>query len=269
MDEILSITKLARLRNISTETLRHYDRIGLLKPDKISETSRERYYSIYQYEKLGTIKELKQMGLSLKEIKAYFENRNIDTTRTIISDGLISINEKIEELTLLKKSLENKLDFLNGIEDKIVQPEIKVKMISEDRYYLVSDNTISNELELSYAAIKLETAVSKNEQFLPIFASNRFMGIYVEQDNNPKLCIQVENMSEADFGMLKISKGNYLCLAFKGEFFEGTSYIKKIMNYAKRNGFMLEKSILQVQWLDYTFIENRNEVIYEIQCKLC
>ena len=32
MENIISITEMAKLRNISTETLRHYDRIGLLKP---------------------------------------------------------------------------------------------------------------------------------------------------------------------------------------------------------------------------------------------
>ena len=32
MENYLNITQLAGLRNATTETLRHYDRIGLLKP---------------------------------------------------------------------------------------------------------------------------------------------------------------------------------------------------------------------------------------------
>ena len=32
---VLSITELAKLKKITSETLRHYDRIGLLKPDHI------------------------------------------------------------------------------------------------------------------------------------------------------------------------------------------------------------------------------------------
>lgn len=48
---VLSISELAKLKNITTETLRHYDRIGLLKPDYVTESGR-RMYSIRQYERL-------------------------------------------------------------------------------------------------------------------------------------------------------------------------------------------------------------------------
>ena len=73
---VLTISELAKLRNTTSETLRHYDRIGLLKPVYVSDGG-HRYYSIRQYEKLGTILELKEMGMSLEEIKEYFENRNL------------------------------------------------------------------------------------------------------------------------------------------------------------------------------------------------
>lgn len=51
----LTIGEFAKLRNITTETLRHYDRIGLVKPVKVDPDTGYRYYSILQYEKIGTI----------------------------------------------------------------------------------------------------------------------------------------------------------------------------------------------------------------------
>ncbi|MEH7531769.1 MerR family DNA-binding transcriptional regulator, partial [Priestia megaterium] len=47
---------MAKLRGVTTETLRHYDRIGLFKPFYVDENTGYRYYSIFQYEVLGTIK---------------------------------------------------------------------------------------------------------------------------------------------------------------------------------------------------------------------
>ena len=38
---VLSITELAKVKKITSETLRHYDRIGLLKPDHISESGHQ------------------------------------------------------------------------------------------------------------------------------------------------------------------------------------------------------------------------------------
>lgn len=71
---LLSISELAKLKNITSETLRHYDRIDLLKPDYVTKSGR-RMYSIRQYEKLGTILELRAIGMSLHEIQEYFNNR--------------------------------------------------------------------------------------------------------------------------------------------------------------------------------------------------
>ena len=73
---LLSISELAKLKNITSETLRHYDRIDLLKPDYVTKSGR-RMYSIRQYEKLGTILELRAIGMSLHEIQEYFNNRNL------------------------------------------------------------------------------------------------------------------------------------------------------------------------------------------------
>ena len=67
-ENLLSITELAKLRQVTSETLRYYDRIGLITPDYVDPQTRYRYYSIRQYEKLGTIKELRQLGMSIHDI---------------------------------------------------------------------------------------------------------------------------------------------------------------------------------------------------------
>ena len=75
-ENLLSITELAKLRQVTSETLRYYDRIGLITPDYVDPQTRYRYYSIRQYEKLGTIKELRQLGMSIHDITDYFSGRN-------------------------------------------------------------------------------------------------------------------------------------------------------------------------------------------------
>lgn len=57
-EKLLSITEIAKYRNIPTERLRYYDKIGLLRPDYVDKLTGRRFYSAQQCEKLGTIKEL-------------------------------------------------------------------------------------------------------------------------------------------------------------------------------------------------------------------
>ena len=64
----------SKINHITTKTLRHYDEIGLLKPDFVDYSSGYRYYTSKQLPRLHRILALKQLGLSLGEIKELIEN---------------------------------------------------------------------------------------------------------------------------------------------------------------------------------------------------
>ena len=74
--KLISITDLARRLDITTETLRYYDRIGLFKPDYIDE-NRARYYDVLRYDLLGSILQLRQLGMSVNMVREYYEDKNI------------------------------------------------------------------------------------------------------------------------------------------------------------------------------------------------
>lgn len=64
----------SKINRITTKTLRHYDEIGLLKPDHVDYLTGYRYYTSEQLPRLHQILALKQLGLSLNEIKKVIEN---------------------------------------------------------------------------------------------------------------------------------------------------------------------------------------------------
>lgn len=271
MDKLLTITQMARLRGVTTETLRHYDRIGLVKAYKIDEQTRQRYYSILQYEEIGTIKELQQLGLSLKEIKEYLDNRTIKKTLSLLEENQKILKEKIRTLEAIEKSIAGKLDFLNQLKNLSVDSEIQIKEIPEDRYYLVSDIAVSSEVELSYQAMNLEAQISEKEPYLPIFASNRYAGIYQDYQMgvlSPFIGIQIDGPRKSSSNVETIPKGNYLSILYEGSFWENKKQIEKLFIYATENNIKVANQILQCQWLDYTFVRDKERLIYEIQVRI-
>ncbi|MEG0328595.1 MAG: MerR family transcriptional regulator [Erysipelothrix sp.] len=64
-----TIGETAKVAGITTETLRHYDRIGILAPSKIDSDTRYRYYSDQDLVILTAILSLQQMDISLARIK--------------------------------------------------------------------------------------------------------------------------------------------------------------------------------------------------------
>lgn len=65
----LMIGKVANLYDITVQTLRHYDKIGLFRPEVINPETGYRYYSVLQLRQLEYILFLRQLNFSLPEIQ--------------------------------------------------------------------------------------------------------------------------------------------------------------------------------------------------------
>lgn len=93
------IGEFSRLGRVTVRTLRHYEKIGLLKPGIVDMWTGYRYYSPEQLQKLLSIVQLKQLGFSLAEIAELYEN---DTHYPDIRTLESKIRTCEEELQTLK-----------------------------------------------------------------------------------------------------------------------------------------------------------------------
>lgn len=65
---MLTIGLFAQAGQVTVQTLRHYDRLGLLKPSQVDRFTNYRYYTLDQLPRLYRILALKDLGLSLEQI---------------------------------------------------------------------------------------------------------------------------------------------------------------------------------------------------------
>jgi DNA-binding transcriptional MerR regulator len=71
---MLKIGEFAALTRISIRMLRHYDELGLLKPSYVDWESGYRYYTLDQLPRLNRILALKDLGLTLAEIRLLLDD---------------------------------------------------------------------------------------------------------------------------------------------------------------------------------------------------
>jgi DNA-binding transcriptional MerR regulator len=64
---MIRIGDFSKLSRVPIKTLRYYDEIGLLTPDKVDEFTGYRHYSHEQSARLNRILALKDQGFSLKQ----------------------------------------------------------------------------------------------------------------------------------------------------------------------------------------------------------
>ena len=106
MTNYFTISEAAKIVGLTTETLRHYDRIDLVKPCKKDQWSGYRYYSEQEIVRLNTIQALRCMDLSLKEIKKVLEYDNLEEIVAFLNQAEQKANEKIEQLKYARSKVQ-------------------------------------------------------------------------------------------------------------------------------------------------------------------
>lgn len=100
---MLKIGEFSVLSPISIHMLRHYDEIGLLKPDCVDQFTGYRYYREEPLPAANRILALKRMGFGLKEIMQILNGKTDDEKIRIMF--MEKIREKENEIALLHKQM--------------------------------------------------------------------------------------------------------------------------------------------------------------------
>ena len=87
------ISDFSRLTRVTVKALRHYDRLGLLKPARVDEENGYRYYSARQAADLARILALKALGFSLEHVGDLLARK---TDRTTLAGLLETRRTEIE-----------------------------------------------------------------------------------------------------------------------------------------------------------------------------
>lgn len=103
---LFTIGQFAALHEINKKTLMWYDEIGLLKPACVMENG-YRYYSYHQSSALETILMLRELNVSLDEIRNFMSNRTIDTMDCLLEEKIAELNQTISHLKSVQKILCN------------------------------------------------------------------------------------------------------------------------------------------------------------------
>ena len=261
---------MAKLRGVTAEALRHYDRIDLFKPQFVDPHSGYRYYSIFQYEILGTIKELRQLRMTTDEIKEYLNERNFSKSLDILKNKHEELVSKLKELNELEESIREKISYLEQVEkesdlQKVVFREMK------SRQLLTLKEKINNNFELCYGVLNLENMLSEKT---PILASNR-LGIIIEEMNlklkrfeEPSTIFIVAKNKEdiPNTYQMTIPGGLFACIRYNGELLTSRSEsLREILHHLDTNNYQITGDALQIMHLDITITDKPNEITFEIQ----
>ncbi len=265
MKDRFLIGELAKLFNISTDTLRHYDRIDLLKPDYDMKND-YRYYSIRNFFKLSRILFLKSLDISLENIKKYMNNKNKNNLLSLLRKKEEEIDIKINSLNNLKKKIQTKLELLESINSELDQ--VKIKRIPERVGVFLDMHDVENDFEIIQA-------FKENEKFLKISSWLIEGQIYTSLSkenmekrilNKFRYFIEVVTLDSTPCNKMSVIPENeYACIAFLGPYRDMGKHYELLIRWIDENGFQIAGDSIEKNIVDYGFSDSENEYISEIQ----
>ena len=106
----LKIGAIAKLANVSQDTLRFYEKHGLLNPRLRTEAG-YRLYSQADVQRVGFILSAKRVGFTLNEIHDLLalevtkDQKSCEDVKRFVDEKLVTVNQRIREMQSMKKSL--------------------------------------------------------------------------------------------------------------------------------------------------------------------
>lgn len=112
MQEGMTIGRLAKAAGVHVETIRYYQRIGLI-PEPQKPHGGHRRYSPAAMERINFIRHAQQLGFSLEEVKkllSYADGRNRKEVRQIAEAKFDLLGARVEQLNEMRRKLKRLIE---------------------------------------------------------------------------------------------------------------------------------------------------------------
>lgn len=261
-----TIGEFANLFGISKQTLFYYEKNKIFSPCFVEDNG-YRYYSLDQYFVFEIIVTLRKLGVSLKEIRNYVNNRSVEALQKLFADKALEYELQIE---FLQRNRQNLLINLSRLKQAA---EVKSDRITledcEDEYYVATSFAETGKSTKG----QIQRIAQHNLPFAKSEIFNEyFMGYIVPPTNlltaSPHTITQIfTQISYPDEfpKAIKKAKGLYAKIATADGYH--TSYqraIDKLLEFIRRNELDAIGNAYIVQLKNYWSSSNTNEYITQI-----
>ena len=165
------IGEFSKITQVSGHSLRYYDEIGLLTPAKIDQWTGYRYYSTQQIPRLNRIMALKDLGLSLEQIKRMLDDDvTSEEIRGMFALKKAQIEQTLREELIRLQHVEARLQQLDDGNIEADIAEVVVKSVPEQPFLSLRETVPSFET--------VGRTIMEMHKALPSKLSRRLLGVF-------------------------------------------------------------------------------------------
>ena len=267
----LSIGQMAELNHVSEQTLRLYDKEGLLVPRCVDPVTGYRSYHIIQSAKLDLIQNMKVYGMTLRQIRSFLDSNDPAALRALLTEQADSIEERIRQLRRSQSAITRTLDNYRRYEAMPRNGEIFLEYIPERRIFCyncdvnyfdqdesgyeymlrqMKTNLVANNMPLSYFT-NIGTII-RREHLVPDALFSNEVFLFVDEDDSSQ-------------AMETLPAASYLCLC-SDEFSMEAANVRRLLDYVQTRGCEIAGDYICEVVVDFPMLDfDRRRMFYKAQ----
>lgn len=212
MKNYFTISEFAKLRGININSLRYYEKLGILKPAHIDKKTNYRYYSAEQVSILNKIILCIHLGIPLKEMAEYIdEDGNLQSQR-LLERGRIEAKRRMQELQNNLNFIESSLENIEDNKKYADKKEIYYRKLKERKVITTKDyEQMPDFKEMLLEVGKIYKTAQENALF-PVLPAGQIWK--VDCNGNAKFCffLEIMNYQQEHKKIITLPEGEYACL---------------------------------------------------------
>lgn len=270
-EEMYYIGKVEELCNISKKTLRYYDKVGVLSPDKIINENGYRYYSKNNLLDIPIIKYYKQSGFKLEEIKGIL-NEEIDSEKEVAFRSKIeSLEEEEKKLKLKIKSIKDWYSLMREANWVINNKcnDVSIKYIEKNEM-LFLDQSFNYDYNKSIINIEFTNYIEKIENAITGPVILKFQDYKEKIDGKctsakiiQKSLIKCEEEKTYLWGDCMVAACYHI-----GSYENINETYEKVLIWAKQNKYICDSECYERYVIDYWTCRDEKSFVTEILIKI-
>ncbi|MGI5989915.1 MAG: MerR family transcriptional regulator [Lachnospiraceae bacterium] len=264
--ELFSIGDVAKMFHISVSSLRHYENIGLVIPEKVDPDTGYRYYSSRQFELLNTIRYLRALDMPLSEIADFLQNRDIGRIQNKLLEQKKAVTQKEEELKRIERKIDNRLAMITDARNSVFDT---VSLVTREPCRMI---WVRESLKIN-GYFDMEAPIQELNRQLPeatVFLGKVGLSISQEHLTNAQfdsydgIFLILDEEDRYDGKTTVLPKTQCVSVRFHGSHPEAPAQYNKLVKYIKKHQLVISGFSREITMIDYGLTSDPKQFVTEI-----
>lgn len=260
---LVKIGEISKLFQIGVDSIRYYEKVGLLHPVRNDENN-YRLYTLDDIRTMNTIRELLDIGFSTDEILDFEKDRNLSHVTSMLKKESDVIDEKIRHLMDIKANINSRLRSINESLHMDTSGKIKLLDLAARDCLMITDESMPDN-EINYRLAEFTS--SSDQKVTTIGACDCYiLDTTVDcYDDYPTKAVFFYSNYLKYKSNFTLPEGLYLSLTYRGEFKQTKKYYPQLLEYCDKNGLKPSGDLMEFCHIDRYETSELSEYLTEMQ----